>query len=420
MDPQAPAIAAAAYLRAASLDAAPGGSAPAARQRAVLETFAAAHCLRIDRWFEDQDPPGPPEAREPTPPRPALAALLAHAASPGRDFEFVLVHDAARLDRAHAGDWQGIDAELRAAGSPPLYAAEPHRNDGRAIGRRLKALFDQDQRADLARRVAAGKRRWFAHGFHPGGSAPYGYRRQQIGWNQSGRILEHGEGAPQGRFRSVLVPGPAQEVDTVRRIFTLYGRGGLSLEAIARRLNVEGVPAGERRLPWSKARIKCILGNETYAGVLTYGRLGVAPDGRRVPNPRSRILRLPDACEPIIGPTLFEAARARREGRTRRFTNDEILEGLRRVLKTHGVITNGLVDDDPELPSSITVRVRFGGMRKALARIGYEPPGDWERRRAMERVRGAGAMKAPDTERRCTSIRCRRWRTAVNGKSVDV
>lgn len=387
-----PAIPVAAYLRAA----------PATADRAALETFAAAHCMAVVRWFEDD------EAHDAH--RPALAVLMAAAASPGRDFEFVLTPTAAQLDRDHPGDWQARDAALRACGCPPLYTAEPQRNDGRAIGRRLKALYAEDyaldRRAALSRRIADGQRRRAAQGFHIAGPAVFGLRRQMIGWNQAGRVMQWGEGRPSGRYRSVLVHGPDAEVDAVRRVFALYARQGLTARAIARRLNAEQAaaerhadaldPARDPRIPprpWTQARVLRMLENEIYAGVRTLGRRIQAGDaaGRRSRRPVDApgVLRIEAACQPIVSRPLWEAAQARRHGRKRRFTDAEILAGLERVLKTHGVITRELVDTDPELPGWITVGTRFGGREKAFAAIGYAAPGQWEARRAMGRVRGA-------------------------------
>lgn len=215
MTPDDPAIPVAAYLRVTCADRQPGDR-DRASQSAAIETFACAYRMRVHRWFVDDAAydPGPGDRRaNASNPRAALDALMSMATSPGRDFDFVLVLDPARLDRDHPGDWQARDAGLRAAGAPPLYVAEPGRNDARLLGARLKALyaeeFANDRRAALSRGIAAGHRRGALQGFHTGGMAPYGLRRQMIGWNQPGRAMDCGEGRPHGRYRSVLVHGPA-------------------------------------------------------------------------------------------------------------------------------------------------------------------------------------------------------------------
>lgn len=391
-----PTVPAAAYVRA-DADAAPAASIPA--QRARLETFAQAHSLSIVRWFVDDPAYAAPDPSS-RPDRRALDMLRAQAAN-GCDFEFVLALDAARFDRNHPGDWQSLDAELRAAGVPPLYAAEPRRNDGRALGQRLKALYAGEFRDDARRArnaaIAAGRRRALAQGFHGGAPAPFGLRRQMIGWNQEGRVMERGEGRPHGRYRSVLVPGPPWEVDTVNRIFALYVHGGLSMGQIARRLNAEPGPpeslarlgrlghgpgVGRDRRVWRAGAVRKILTNPIYTGTRVSGRRSTRAD----PPP---VVVIEGVCEPIVTRALFDAAAECIRARRRRFTDKQIVAGLKRLLDTHGAITRELVDGDPELPGWITIGTRFGRIGQAMAKVGYAKPTDWEARRAMGRERGS-------------------------------
>ncbi len=388
MTDETPAIPAVGYLRAA-----PGESPGEERQRQILQTFAAAHSMRLTGCFADVLPPEAPGG--PAPPH-QLRALLERAEQPEPGFEFVLVLDAARLAREHPFDWQGADAALRAAGTPPLYVEEPWRNDGAAIGRRIRRLMEEERLAGHGARIAAGHRRWAAQGFHIAGKAPFGYRRQQIGWNQEGRTLELGEGRPCGRYRSVLVPGPQDEQHTVLRIFTLYARHGLSGQAIAERLTSEGVWAGKRG-PWAATTILNMLKNEAYLGVRIHGRRGSSrrrdAEGRRRPLGDAEPVRIEAAHRPLVTPELFQAARERMAGKRRRFTDEEIREGLRRLLRAHGVITCAMIDDDPELPCVGAVGKRFGGLQRAYAAIGYDAPDAWGKRRMGGALTLAGAGK---------------------------
>lgn len=69
----------------------------------------------------------------------------------------------------------------------------------------------------------------------------------------------------------MLAPGPDGEVATVRRIYQLYIEGKLGYRALARRLDAEGATALDGA-PWTEARVKAVLINEMYCGVLLYNR----------------------------------------------------------------------------------------------------------------------------------------------------
>jgi len=346
----------------------------AARQREALEAFARAWSMRIDRWFEEACAEGA-EA-----PRPALDALLQAAAGRGRDFDFVLVLDAARFAAAHDPEGAAVHAALAEAGAQPLYAAEPLRNDGRAVTRRLKAAWRGQQARSRGALLRAAKRRGAVAGFRMGGLTPYGYRRRELGRRGEGRLLERGQCRAEGT-RSLLVPGPAAEVETVRRIFRLYAESGWSAERIAKRLNAEGAPPGEGVRAWRPNRIRLMLRNEVYAGTHAYrsgGRWGYGGE----------VVRRHDACEPLVDRPLWEAAQARRDARTRRPGEAEVLAGLRRVLKLHGVLTWALIEAEPGMPGRTALKARFGSLEAAAARIGYALPPAEERRRMMEQVGG--------------------------------
>lgn len=55
-----------------------------------------------------------------------------------------------------------------------------------------------------------------------------------------------------------------------------------------------------------------------------------------------------------------------------RFTNKQLLQLVRGLLRKHGYLSHRLIDDDPSVPTVQFFRDRFGGLKALYARIGYE------------------------------------------------
>ena len=137
----------------------------------------------------------------------------------------------------------------------------------------VKGFMDAQFRTDLAKRVRRGQLGTLKQGRIPG-SIAYGYRH-------ANRLDEKGQ----------LIRGlreiDAKKADVVRRIFAEYA-AGRSPRQIAAGLTADGVQAPQGAL-WHETAIsgdpkhkRGILRNETYIGVVTYGR------SRQVVNPQTR------------------------------------------------------------------------------------------------------------------------------------
>jgi DNA invertase Pin-like site-specific DNA recombinase len=65
------------------------------------------------------------------------------------------------------------------------------------------------------------------------------------------------------------------------------------------------------------------------------------------------------------------------DARSHRFTDDELLEALSKVLKRKGVLSGLIIDEQKSLPSSSAFRHRFGSLLRAYQLIGYAPERDY-------------------------------------------
>ena len=176
---------------------------------------------------------------------------------------------------------------------------------------------------DVRRTLDAKRRR----GEFIGAFAPYGYRKD-----------------PEDRNRLLPDP-PAARV--VADIFRWYADGGLSRQAIARRLNALGEPcpsaykrrqglryfhpaAGAGDGLWSPRTVSRILADPVYAGCLVQGRQRVVSYKvhDRVSVPPEEWFVVPDAHPPLVPRPLFARARARAEAAPRPPSGEEEVHPL--------------------------------------------------------------------------------------------
>eukprot|EP00903_Cladosiphon_okamuranus_P020643 g18953.t1 len=117
----------------------------------------------------------------------------------------------------------------------------------------------------------------------------------------------------------------------------------------------------------------------------------------------------------IVDEALFLRAREIVDARSQHFTDAELLEALRAVLKQKGVLSGLIIDEQDNVPSSSAFRSRFGSLLRAYQMIGYEPERDYryvEINRALRQAhpgivaqildgiaeRGGKAVQGPDTD----------------------
>src|SRR3546814_2838114 len=92
---------------------------------------------------------------------------------------------------------------------------------------------------------------------------------------------------------------------------------------------------------------------------------------------------------PIVDRKLFETAQAIIARRSRRLSDDELLDGLLRLFEAQGHLSGLIIDESDDLPSSSAYRHRFGTLLRAYRLVGYRPRRDYryiELNRALRRL----------------------------------
>lgn len=345
-------------------------------QLEVIRQYAASHGMDIVQAYSDHGRSGLNIAG-----REGLNRLMSDVENGQTSFSALLVYDVSRWGRFQDVDESAYyEYVLKRAGIRVHYCAEQFENDGSmssSVLKTLKRSMAAEYSRELSVKVFSGQCRLIELGFRQGGPAGYGLRRQLIDRDRNPKsLLGLGERKSLQTDRVILVPGPYEEVETVRRIYDLFVTEGKSEREIMEFLNGHGI-SGEHGRPWTRATVHQLLINPKYIGANIYNRRSFKLKHKRVKNPREMWIWRNGAFEPLITASLFEQARAIIESRHRHFSDEELLERLRQLLRANGRLSGMLIDETEEMPSSSCYSNRFGSLPRAYALIGWSPDRDF-------------------------------------------
>ncbi|CAN7157810.1 recombinase family protein [Phyllobacterium sp. LjRoot231] len=313
--------------------------------------------------------------------RDALISLMSDVKSGQTKFTAILVYDISRWGRFQDADESAYYEHLCSrAGIRVHYCAEQFENDG-SIGSNLlktvKRVMAGEYSRELSVKVFAGQCRLIELGYRQGGAPGFGLRRLLIDehGNSKGELLS-GQRKSFQTDRVILVPGPIEELDVVRRIYRLFVECSKSEQEIANTLNTEGVCSDLGR-PWARSTIHQILTNEKYIGNNVYNRISYKLKKQRIRNSPEMWVRAEGAFTPIVNTALFERAQSIIEARSRHLSDIELLSKLRELLESQGSLSGIIIDDLESMPSSNVYRHRFGSLVNAYTLIGYNPERDY-------------------------------------------
>lgn len=309
--------------------------------------------------------------------RPALKQLLADVLSGDAKFQAILVLDVSRWGR-----FQDIDQSAhyeymcRAAGVQVHYCTEPFENDGNALSsivKHMKRVMAAEYSRELSVKIARAQRHQAGLGFKQGGDPPLGMRRQVI--DQSGQlrmILLRGQRKALMTDKVIYVRGPAQEIALVRYIFRLFLIKEMRLGQIESWLNSKDRKQANGKR-WTTDGVRRVLTQTLYSGQYVFGRRSNNL-GRPTFTPPSDWVTA-EVMTQIIPTAVFQAVQNRLAAITRRaYSDDEIDEGLARLLTEKSHLSGRLIQSCAYLPSTQLIERRFGSLAAAFRRIEFEIP----------------------------------------------
>jgi DNA invertase Pin-like site-specific DNA recombinase len=307
--------------------------------------------------------------------RDALKQLIEDVQSQSRSFDVILVYDVSRWGR-----FQDIDESAyyeyicRRAGVTFCYCAEPFENDGSplsAIAKGIKRLSAAEYSRDLSVKVFAAQRRLVELGYHQGGQAGYGLRRQLISATGVPKgELKRGEIKNIFTDRIVLIPGPRKEVQVVRWIFDSFVRRGMREGEIIKSLNRRNIKNVTGRI-WTGQCVRRVLVSEKYLGNNVWNRSSMKLKGKLVKNDPLKWVRANGAFEPMVSQTQFDAAQKIFRERQRTPTKEDRLAPLRRLFKKCGYLSTELIRKTRGVPSVSSYARWFGGLPETYRLVGF-------------------------------------------------
>jgi DNA invertase Pin-like site-specific DNA recombinase len=342
----------------------------AAIQSAANHAYAADRGMRIIRTYRDKGKSGLRVDK-----RSALGRLINHVRSGTADFAAILVYDVSRWGRYQDADEAGYyEFVCKRAGIRVHYCAELFENDGSllsTIAKDMKRAMAGEYSRELSAKVFAAHARLAAFGYSQGGVASYGLRRLLL--DQDGRSkleLRPGDRKNIQTDRIVLVPGNPEQVAAVRRIFKGFVKERKTEREIARSLNRLDILAANGRT-WTPKAVRRVLRNERYAGNYVWNRISTKLSTAQVHNATDQWIRADGVIAPIIARSLFTAAQRIISERSRKLTQEEKLDPLRRILRKHGRLTYDLIARSPGTPAVSSYQRWFGRLSRAYQLIGY-------------------------------------------------
>lgn len=292
-------------------------------QKAAILDYANLHGFEIVRTYADPGKSGLALKR-----RTGLRDLLNDVVTDDPGYGAILVYDVSRWGRFQNSDESAYYEFLCTRSGIPLhYCAEPFSNDASPLSSILKAL-KRSMAAEFSRelgvKVFNGKARLARLGFWVGGVAGYGLRRVMVSANGRRRqLMEIGEQKSLTSDRVILVRGPRQEVEYVRKMFqmALEGKG---CSTIAREMNEQGFTHYGK--PWINTQVNVILTSPKYSGCSAWNRRSAKLRGTIRRNPKTLWVTKEGAFAPIVDREVFEKVQTilRRIANDRFWTDEEI------------------------------------------------------------------------------------------------
>jgi DNA invertase Pin-like site-specific DNA recombinase len=323
--------------------------------------------------------------------RDGLMQLLKDIQAGQTDYNTVLVYDISRWGRFQDADESAYYEYIcKRAGIAIEYCAEQFENDGSPVStivKGVKRAMAGEYSRELSQKVFAGQSRLIEMGYRQGGPPGFGLRRMLMddAGNQKG-VLGRGEHKSIQTDRVSLVPGPESEIVVVNQIFHSFVDDNQTEAMIAADLNARGIKTDLDR-DWTPSGVRQLLSNEKYIGNNIWNRNSFKLKKRHVRNDPKSWVRSEGAFEAIVDAGVFAAARAIFAAKAQRYSDKEMLDGLRDALDTHGFLSGIVINEASAIPSSGAYQSRFGSLLRAYKLVGFTPNRDYRYIEINKRLR---------------------------------
>jgi hypothetical protein len=203
--------------------------------------------------------------------------------------------------------------------------------------------------------------------------------------------------------RVILVPGPEDEIRHVSQIYTWFIEESLNEYEIAGRLNGMNVRTNLDR-QWTRGTVREVLTNEKYIGNNVYNRVSFKLKKLRVVNPPDMWIKKEHAFEAIVAPDVFYTAQGILRARSRRYTNEELIERLRSLYQKRGFLSGLVIDETEDMPGACAYIHRFGSLIRAYHMVGFTPARDYRFLEVNRYIRSVHPQIVAQTEKQIIDL----------------
>ncbi|CDG89522.1 recombinase family protein [Xenorhabdus bovienii] len=345
-------------------------------QSVYIQQYAEQHSMAIIYTYDDSGKSGVTLSG-----RNAFKRLIADVTNRVIDIAAILVYDVSRFGRFPDPDEAAhYSYILKTHNVKIIYCAEPLSEDHPEISMLALPILRYGAASfskNLSEKVFAGQANLIKQGYHQGGMAGYGLRRQLIDDKHEPKlILGYGQRKNIQTDRVILTLGPKDEIKIVNEIYDLFIFKNFPEYLIATQLNQKKIPAENNGI-WTREKVHQILTNEKYIGNNIYNKTSFKLKQKFVKNPRNEWIRCDGAFKAIVPRKKFLLAQQIIQNRSKHLTNEDLLNYLRKKLEEKGKLSGFIIDEDDTSPSSSVFKARFGGLIRAYFLIGYKPEHDY-------------------------------------------
>ena len=153
-----------------------------------------------------------------------------------------------------------------------------------------------------------------------------------------------------------------------------------------------------------------MLTNEKYVGNNIFNRQSFKLKKQRIDNPPEMWIRKVGAFEGIVPIEIFFTAQQILIARATQYSDQELLDKLRRLYQIKGWLTGLFIDEAPDLPSAATYSSRFGSLARAYEMVGFAPLRSSEHLEVNRRLRRLHPQIIERTQTSITELGGSVWR----------
>ncbi|MFH7804946.1 recombinase family protein [Acinetobacter sp. BSP-53] len=341
-----------------------------------IQEYANKHNIKIIKTYADDGKSGLSLNG-----RSGLQQLIHDVESHQTEFKVILVYDVSRWGRFQDADESAYYEYIcKRAGINIIYCAEQFANDGTpftTVMKSFKRTMAGEYSRELSNKVFIGQCRLIEMGFRQGGTAGYGLRRALI--DQQGNfktLLKMGEHKSFQMDRVILVAGPEEEIKVIQQIYEWFIQDNLSETQIAEKLNLQNIKTDFNRA-WTRNTVHEILTNEKYIGNNVFNKKSFKLKKIHISNPQEQWIRKDQAFEAIVPLDMFYTAQGIIRERSRKYSDDELLDLLKILYQKHGFLSGLIINESENTPTTGVYSNRFGSLLRAYELIGFKPERDY-------------------------------------------